>query len=160
MRTILSEYFGYFAILGSIVAWAAIGLLYGRHVSGWFPFLTTKRFYLSIGNRRLQKLLIGDLTLYWGRTQPKNLPAKYYCVSPENRGKMCLWGILFYAGWLLVPVLAVLGMCGKLPGALGELPVILFLGWPLLMHGLGNLDYSRGFVQAVEKEKQNQNQEP
>lgn len=150
-----SELFGYIVVLGLVVGWAAIGLLYGRRLAGWFPFLTTKRFYLSIGNRRLQQLLISDHTLYWGRTQPGGLPDKYYRVSPENRGKMCLWGVLFYSGWLLVPVLTGLGISGKLPVKLDQLPLILFLGWPLLIHGLGNVDYSRGFLQAVEEEKQN-----
>ncbi|NBI09662.1 hypothetical protein D1641_06480 [Colidextribacter sp. OB.20] len=140
-----------------LLSWGGIGLLFGRFVSGWFPFLPTSRIYLPIPGRFLQRLLIGEETLYWGRTGPKGLPEEYYRVSPRNRNKMCLWGILFYTGWLANFIL--MALSSRLPDPLGDWIYPLFLAWPLLIHGLGNWDYSRGFHRLVEEQKQRDKEE-
>lgn len=134
------------------LSWGGIGLLFGRFVSGWFPFLPTSRIYLLIPSKFLQRLLIGEETLYWGRTGPKGLPKEYYRVSPQNRNKMCLWGVLFYTGWLAIFILMILS--SSLPDPLGDWIFPLILVWPVLLHGLGNWDYSRGFHRLVEEQKQ------
>jgi len=139
----------------NLVTWAGIGLLFGRFVSGWFPFLMTRKIYLPIPGKFLPRLLIGEDNLYWGRTRPRYLPEQYYRVSPENRNKMSIWGMLFYTGWLVITALLVFSSSGKLP--LGGIPFFLLLLWPTLILGLGNLDYSRGFhrvAEARKKEKQ------
>lgn len=130
------------------LSWGGIGLLFGRCVSGWFPFLPSAGCYLRIRSKFLQKLLIGRDNLYWGRTGPKGLPEQYYRVSPQNRDKMCVWGVLFYGGWLALPIAACLGDC--LPEPLSALVYPLWLAWPVLLVGLGNWDYSRGFHRLAE----------
>lgn len=140
-----------------LAAWGGIGLLFGRSVACWFPFLPTSRIYLLIPGRFLPRLLIGAETMYWGRTGPKGLPEEYYRVSPKNRNKMCLWGVLFYAGWLALFILMMVS--GQLPDPLGDWIYPLFLVWPVLLHGLGNWDYSRGFHRLAEKEKQRDKEE-
>ena len=72
------------------VGWAALGLLFGRFISVWFPFMPMSRFYLPIRGKRLQRLLTSEDTLFWGRTRPTYLPVEYYLVSPANRGKISI----------------------------------------------------------------------
>ncbi len=91
-----------------------LGFVCGRFFSAWFPFRLTKKFYLPIKSARLQKFLISGETFHWGRAQPKGIPEKYYRVSPENRGKMCIWGILFYFDWYLLFIFCVLVWFGRL----------------------------------------------
>ena len=132
---------------------AALGLFFGRFISVWFPFMPMSRFYLPIRGKRLQRLLTSEDTLFWGRTRPKYLPEQYYLVSPANRGKISLWGVIFYAGWLVLAVLFVLDVVGQISKAVGNWLMILILSWPLLLHGLANVDYSRGFHRIAEEEK-------
>lgn len=153
--TFFNQHFGYIAMLFLFVGWAALGLFFGRFISVWFPFMPTSRFYFLIRAKRLQNLLTSEDTLFWGRTRPKYLPEQYYLVSPANRGKISLWGVIFYAGWLVLAVLFVLDVAGQISKAVGDWLIILILSWPLLLHGLANLDYSRGFHQIAEEEKKN-----
>ena len=52
-----------------LTGWIALGLLFGRGIAGWFPFLLTSRFYLPLPGKRLPKLLISEETRHWGKTQ-------------------------------------------------------------------------------------------
>lgn len=153
--TFFNQHFSYIAMLILFIGWAALGLFFGRFISVWFLFMPMSRFYLPIRGKRLQRLLTSEDTLFWGRTWPKYLPVEYYLVSPANRGKMSIWGVFFYGGWLVLAVLFVLDITGQLPKALGDWLMILILSWPLLLHGLANVDYSRGFHRIAEEEKKN-----
>lgn len=151
----LNQHFSYIALLLLFIGWAALGLFFGRFISVWFPFMPTSQFYWPIRGKRLQNLLTSKDTLFWGRTRPKYLPEQYYLVSPANRGKISLWGVIFYVGWLVLAVLFVLDVAGQISKVVGDWLMILILSWPLLLYGLANLDYSRGFYQIAEEEKKN-----
>lgn len=151
----LNQHFGYISLLILFIVWAALGLFFGRFISVWFPFMPTSWIYLPIHRKRLQKLLTSEGTLFWGRTCPTYLPVQYYRVSPENRGKISLWGVLFYSGWLALAILFILDITNQLPKAIGDWVMPLILVWPLLLNGLANLDYSRGFHNVAEEDKKN-----
>ena len=122
-------------MLISFAVWAALGLFFGRFISVWFPFMPMSRFYLPIRGKRLQRLLTSEDTLFWGRTRPKYLPEQYYLVSPANRGKISLWGVIFYAGWLVLAVLFVLDVVGQISKAVGDWLMILI--YPGLSYSMG-----------------------
>ena len=128
-----------------------LGFVCGRFFSAWFPFRLTKKCYLPVKSARLQKFLIAGETLHWGRTQPKDLPEKYYRVSPENRGKMCIWGILFYFDWYLLFILCVLVWFGRLSDSMRPFLLILFFALPLLCL-LESLDFLIGARRAMKAE--------
>lgn len=155
---LVPDYVGRALLCGMIIfSWGGIGLLFGRTVSGWFPFLPSAGCYLRIRSKFLQKLLIGRDNLYWGRTGPKGLPEQYYRVSPQNRDKMCVWGVLFYTGWLVLTALVC--QSSRLPERLAALLYPMLLAWPLIMIGLGNWDYSRGFHRLAEDKKEQNKKE-
>lgn len=135
-----------------LTGWAALGLLLGRGIAGWFPFLLTSRFYLPIPGKRLPKLLISEETSHWGKTRPKYLHVKYYIVAPQNRRKMNLWGLLFYTTWLAFPLLLVL-FAHQLPQRTYDLVYFLTLACPILTRLLAEQDYDRGFKKACQAEQ-------
>lgn len=139
-----------------LTAWAALGLLFGRGIAGWFPFLRTSRFYLPIPSRRLQRLLISEETSYWGKTRPRYLHVKYYIVAPQNRRRMNLWGVLFYAAWLFSPLFLIFSH--QLPQRLFNLSYILTLSCPILARLLAGLDYDRGLRRALQAEQEEREQ--
>jgi len=126
-------------------------LVMGQFFSSYFPFRLTRKFYLPIKNIYLQKLLISDETNAWGRRRPKQLPEKYFRVSSEDRGKMCIWGVLFYLDLCLLLILGVLMKCGKLTDIFRHFQFILFLGL-MLLHPLENLDFIIGVQQSMNAE--------
>lgn len=128
-----------------------LGFVCGRFFSAWFPFRLTKKFYLPVQSVRLQKFLISDETFHWGRTQPKDLPEKYYRVSPENRGKMCIWGVLFYFDWHLLFIFCVLVWFGRLSDSMRPFLLILFFALPLL-YLFESLDFLIGAHRAMKAE--------
>ncbi len=128
-----------------------LGFVCGRFFSAWFPFRLTKKFYLPVQSIRLQKFLISDETFHWGRTQPKDLPEKYYRVSPENHRKMCIWGILFYFDWYLLFIFCILAWFGRLSDHMRPFLLILFFTLPLLFL-LESLDFLIGARRAMKAE--------
>ena len=128
-----------------------LGFVCGRFFSAWFPFRLTKKFYLPIKSARLQKFLNSDETFHWGHAQPKGIPEKYYRVSPENRGKMCIWGILFYFDWYLLFIFCVLVWFGRLSDSMRPFLLILFFTLPLL-YLLESLDFLIGARRAMKAE--------
>lgn len=149
----VNQHFAYFAIAFLLMLWAALGLFFGRHIAVWFPFLLTSRIYLPIPWKRLAYLLTSETTFYWGKRQPRYIHVKYYLVSPANRKKLSLWGVLFYSGWVVLAILFGLVVTRRLPVALGNWLQILILGWPTLFHMLGSWDYNRGFNRAFQEEQ-------
>lgn len=128
-----------------------LGFVCGRFFSAWFPFRLTEKFYLPVKSARLQKFLIGGETFHWGRTQPKDLPEKYYRVTPENRGKMCIWGVLFYFDWYLLFIFCVLVWFGRLSDSMRPFLLALFLALPLLFL-FESLDFLIGARRAMKAE--------
>lgn len=155
----VNQHFFYFAISYLFAGWAALGLFFGRHIAVWFPFLLTSRFYLPIPWKRLGRLLTSETTFYWGKKQPRYIHVKYYLVSPANRMKLSLWGVLFYAGWILLAVLSVLSFTGRLSKTWSDWLMILILIWPTIFLGLGGWDYNRGFDRAFEAERKQRSEE-
>lgn len=155
----LNRHFFYVAISFLFVGWAALGLFFGRYIAVWFPFLPTSRFYLPIPWKRLAYLLTSETTFYWGKTQPRYIHVKYYLVSPANRKKLSLWGVLFYGGWVLLAVLSVLVFTRRLPKEAGDRLMVLILIWPTVFLGLGSWDYNRGFDRAFEAERRQRSEE-
>lgn len=123
-------------------------LVMGRFFSSYFPFRLTRKFYIPIKNIYLQKFLISDETHAWGRTPPEQLPEKYFRVSSGDRGKMCIWGVLFYLELCLLFILGVLMKCGNLTDSLQHFQFILFLGL-ILLYPLESLDFIIGAQQSM-----------
>lgn len=138
------------------LSWTAFGLILGRGIAGWFPFLCTSRFYLPLPGKRLPRLLISRETSHWGKTQPKYIHVKYYLVSPPNRNKLNLCGTLFYLTWLGFPLL--LPFARQLPQPLWDLCYPLTLASPLLFRFLSSIDYDRGFRRAYQAEQKEREQ--
>ena len=139
-----------------LLGWTALGLLLGRGIAGWFPFLYTSALYLPLPGKRLPKLLISRETSHWGKTQPKYIHVKYYLVAPQNRNKLNLWGLLFYATWFFFPLLLI--FAHQLPQHLYDLSYILTLVCPLLTRFLASIDYDRGFRRAYQAEQKEREQ--
>ena len=134
-----------------LTGWIALGLLFGRGIAGWFPFLLTSRFYLPLPGKRLPKHLISEETRHWGKTRPKYLHVKYYLVAPQNRHKMNLWGVLFYITWFFLPLLLI--FAHQLPQRTYDLAYFFALASPILAHLLAGQDYDRGFRRAYQAEQ-------
>lgn len=125
-------------------------LVMGRFLSPWFPFRLTKKVYLPIKNVYFQKLLISDETHVWGRTRPEQL--QYYCVSPENRGKMCIWGLLFYLDVCLMLIFGTLMKHGIFLDGSRRVQLILFLVL-MMLPPVESLDFLIGVQQSMNAEQ-------
>ncbi len=138
------------ALLCAGLCGTAVGLLLGRYASAWFPFRLIP-LHLPVKTPFLQRLFIAEETCAWGRVQPRELPQRYYRVRPEDRGKLSVWGLLFYLDWFSLLALCLVTWEGSLPEQLRPLMALLLVALAALLL-LEPLDLLLGACRAMRAE--------
>lgn len=136
------------ALLCAGLCGTVLGLFLGRFAAAWFPFRLTHWLYLPVKSPLLRRLLISGETCAWGRIQPKELPWRYYRVGPEDRGKLSVWGLLFYLDWFPLLALCLVTWQRGLPEALRPLMAFLLVVLAGLLL-LEPLDFLLGACRAL-----------